>query len=87
MNMIDLTRIRSKNVLSKMKNDLDYFINEPIIKEIYLSDYNWNEDDYEADKEDAIYLLSKVEKRIESLSRMKTVQQETSSSVKTITEH
>ena len=36
-----------------MKKDLEFFINEPIVLEIYKNEYNWDDVDYEADVESA----------------------------------
>lgn len=69
--MIDLTRIRSIPKLEEMKEALEFFLREPIVRDIYLNDYQWGEEDFEADIESAQYMLEKVEARIKSLGRMK----------------
>lgn len=69
--MIDLTRIRSITKLEEMKKDLEFFISEPAIAEIYLKDYDWGEEDLDADRESATYLVGRIETRIKSLGRMK----------------
>lgn len=70
-NMIDLTRIRSVKTLTNMKKDLEFFINEPIVLEIYKNEYNWDDVDYEADVESATLLSCNIDKRIASLNKMK----------------
>ena len=71
MAMIDLTRIRSIKILEDMKKDCEFFFTDPIVKEIYLDDYKWGEEDLEADREDAAYLIERIDTRIKSLSKMK----------------
>lgn len=66
--MINLNRIRSIKVLEEMKRDLTEFITNPDVLPVYLTE-NCGEEDYEADKEQAIELLELVERRIKSLSR------------------
>jgi hypothetical protein len=71
-NMIDLNRIRSIKTLEGMKKDLEFFIKESeVSKDIYRTEYDWDTEDYEADKEEAIYLLESIDIRIKSLSKMK----------------
>jgi hypothetical protein len=65
--MIDLTRIRSIATLVEMIRDIGFFINEPIIEDIYLNDYKWGQEDLDADREMAAYLLKKVNLRKKSL--------------------
>ena len=67
--MIDLTRIRSIKTLEDMKKDLEFFIREPIIAEIYLEDYGWDEEDLGADRDEAQYCIEKIDKRIASLNK------------------
>jgi hypothetical protein len=70
--MIDLNRIRSIKTLEGMKKDLEFFIKESeVAKDIYRTEYKWDDEDYEADKEDATYLLDCINIRIKSLSKMK----------------
>ncbi len=71
--MINLNLLRSVKTLESMKKDLEFFIKEPIIKEIYDKDYDWDENDYEADREEAAYLIEMINLRIKSLSKIKTL--------------
>jgi len=68
--MIDLSRIRSVKTLEEMKSDLTEFITNPIMLQLYIEDYQWEENDYNDDKEEAQYLLEKVEQRIKSLNHL-----------------
>lgn len=65
--MIDLTRIRSIKALEVIKKDLTDFLADPDILKVYLEELDWGEEDYDADKEQVVYLLEKVERRIKSL--------------------
>ena len=67
--MIDLNTIRDVKVLEEMKKDLTLFITDPIILEIYKEDYDFGEEDYKDDKDQAEYLLGQVEKRIKGLNQ------------------
>ena len=67
--MIDLTRIRSIKTLEEMKADLKEFLTNPDILTVYVEDYKWGVEDYEADREQVEYLLEQVENRMASLSR------------------
>ena len=67
--MINLNRIRSLQKLEDMKSDLKEFISNPIVKEIYIEDYNWGEEDYGDDVELATELLQQIERRIVSLTK------------------
>jgi hypothetical protein len=67
--MIDLTRIRTLPPLEEMKADLIAFTTRTDILDIYLAT-DCGEEDYDADKEEALYLLGKVENRIASLTRL-----------------
>lgn len=67
--MIDLSRIRSLKTLEKMKTDLTNFITMPEIKFVYIEDLKWGEEDLEADREMAEYLLEKIDSRIKSLTK------------------
>ncbi len=69
--MIDLNRIRSLKTLENMKETLTEFIvfDPAVMKSVYIDDYKWSEDDYEADKDTATHLLELVERRIKSLGR------------------
>ncbi len=67
--MIDLNKIRSVKVLEDIKRDLNSFLSNPQVPTVYVTELDWSEDDYEADKEMVLELLEKVEHRINSLSR------------------
>jgi len=67
--MIDLNKIRSVKTLEEMKADLTEFLSNPDVKKVYLEDYEWGEEDYDADREQAEYVLEQVERRLKSLSR------------------
>lgn len=66
--MIDVNRIRSLKTLEDIKSTLNEFLVHPDILEVYIKEYDWSEEDYEADKEMVVELLEKVERRIKSLS-------------------
>ncbi len=68
--MIDLTRIRSIKTLEEIKRDLEEFLSSPDILPVYLNELEFSEDDLVADKEQATYLLEKVNRRIVSLTRL-----------------
>ena len=67
--MIDVSKIRSKAKLQEMQKDFEYFIREPVVKQVYLEDYGWNETDYLDDVEEVTEALEIVKKRIEQLSQ------------------
>lgn len=67
-NVTDLNRIRSVKTLDEMRAVLMAFIVRIDILPIYLNEYQWGEEDYEADIETAKELLEKVERRMASLS-------------------
>ena len=67
--MIDVNRIRSLKTLEEMRGDLLAFLSNPEIKNIYLEDHKWGEEDYDADKESVELLLERVEHRIKSLGK------------------
>jgi hypothetical protein len=69
--MIDLNRIRSLKTLESMRKILaDFIAFDPVMmKDVYMTDYGWGEEDYEADKDNASYLLEQVERRMKSLGR------------------
>lgn len=69
-NSIDLTRIRSIKTLQGMKKDLEFFINEEEVKNIYLTEMDCSDDDLAADREDAEFLIEKINLRIKSLEHM-----------------
>ncbi len=69
--MIDLSRIRSMKTLDSMRRDLNDFIefDATVMKAVYVEEFGWGEEDYEADKDSATYLLEQIERRIKSLGR------------------
>jgi cellulose biosynthesis protein BcsQ len=67
--MIDLNKIRSLKTLNEMKKDLKEFVTNPVILTVYIEDYGWGMEDYEADKEAAEELLEKIERRYLSLEK------------------
>jgi transcription elongation GreA/GreB family factor len=69
-NMIDLTRIRTMPPLEEMKADLIAFTTCPDIRRVYLEQMDMDAEEYEADQEQALELLAKVETRIKSLNRL-----------------
>jgi hypothetical protein len=70
--MIDLNRIRNLKELEEMKGDLLEFINNPEIANVYVEDYGWGPEDFEADTEEVKRLLEKIERRMKSLDRYLT---------------
>ena len=69
MTMIDLNKIRDVKKLEEMKADLTEFLANPDVKKVYLEVWGWGEEDYDADREQAEYMLEQVERRLKSLSR------------------
>ncbi len=69
--MTDLNRIRSLKTLESMRKDLVDFLNfdAAVMRSVYVEDYGWSEDDYEADVDASTYLLELVERRTKSLER------------------
>lgn len=67
--MIEPNKVRSMKVLNATKEALDEFIafDRSVMLSVYTEEYGWNEDDYEADKEQAAYLLEQVNRRMKSL--------------------
>ncbi len=57
--------------LESMQKDLKEFLefDAAVIIAVYAEEYEWGEEDYEADKEHASYLLEQVERRMKSLGR------------------
>jgi hypothetical protein len=66
--MIDVNKIRSLKTLEEIKRDLNEFLSNKDILDVYLTEYAWSVDDYEADKELVVELLERVDRRIASLS-------------------
>jgi len=67
--MVDLNKIRSLRTLEEIRKDLNDFLSNPMVPEIYKEDPEGEDDDYDADKEQVIELLEKVEHRIKSLGK------------------
>ena len=67
--MIDLNKVRSIKTLEALHKPLKEFVNfdYATMISVYTKSYGWGEDDYEADKERAEYLLEQVERRMKSL--------------------
>jgi hypothetical protein len=67
--MIEVSKIRSMKTLETMKKVLSEFIGHdaPTMVQVYAEEYGWGEEDYEADKDNASYLLEQVERRMKSL--------------------
>lgn len=55
--------------LEAMQKPLREFVDfdRTMMVTVYVEDLGWGEDDYEADKENAEYLLEQVERRMKSL--------------------
>lgn len=66
--MIDVNRIRNLATLEDIKVTLNEFLSHADIPKIYVEQYEWGLEDYEADREMAEELLEKVERRMKSLS-------------------
>ncbi len=68
--MIDPNKTRNMKSLESMRKALIKFINfdRDTMIATYETDFNWGEEDYEADKERAQELLIRVERRIKSLA-------------------
>lgn len=69
--MIEVNKIRSMKTLDAMKKVLSEFISfdHATMVAVYAEEYGWGEEDFEADKDNASYLLEQVEKRMKSLGR------------------
>jgi hypothetical protein len=69
--MIDVNKIRSMKTLEAMQKVLSEFLgfDHATMVEVYAEDYGWGEEDFEADKDNASYLLEQIEKRMKSLGR------------------
>ncbi len=66
---MDLNKIRTMKTLEAVQKPLKEFVtfDRPTMVAVYVEDFGWGEDDYEADKEQAEYLLEQVERRMKSL--------------------
>jgi hypothetical protein len=69
MIMMDLNKIRSMKALEAIREPLKEFLdfNRADMVSAYELDFGWGVEDYEADKEEAQYMLEQVEKRMKSL--------------------
>ena len=69
--MIEVNKIRSMKTLEDMRKVLNEFIgfDAATMIAVYAEEYDWGEEDYEADKDGASYLLEQVERRMKSLGR------------------
>jgi hypothetical protein len=67
--MIELNKIRTMKTLEALQKPLKEFIafDRATMVSVYVEDFGWSEDDYEADKEKAEYMLEQVEHRMKSL--------------------
>lgn len=67
--MIDLNKVRTMKTLEAIRKPLKDFItfDKPTMLSVYAEDFNWGEEDYEADMEQATYMLDQVEHRMKSL--------------------
>ena len=67
--MMDLNKIRTMKTLEAIQKPLKDFVTFDRARRVsvYNDDFGWAEDDYDADKEKAEYLLEQVEKRMKSL--------------------
>lgn len=57
-----------------MKKDCEFFLNEPIILELYQTDLGMDEEDLNADRDEVRFFIEKLDKRIASLSKWKSKQ-------------
>ena len=67
--MINLNEIRTLEPLIEMKADLSAFLDQVDMKDHYILDLGWGEEDYDADVEKVNELLVKVNRRIASLKK------------------
>ena len=69
--MIEVNKIRSMKTLEAMKKVLDEFItfDHATMVQVYAEEYGWGEEDFEADKDSATYLLEQVDRRMKSLGK------------------
>ena len=72
--MMDLNKIRSMKALEAIREPLKEFVdfNRDDMVAAYELDFGWGAEDYEADKEEAQYMLEQVEKRMKSLGHHHT---------------
>jgi hypothetical protein len=67
--MIELSKIRTMKTLEAMQKPLKEFVtfDKPTMLSVYAEEFGWGEEDYEADLEQANYMLEQVERRMKSL--------------------
>jgi hypothetical protein len=66
--MIDATKIRSKDKLTEILNDLEFFIKEEsLVRSIYREDYNWGDTDFDDDLELVVALRDNIKNRLVAL--------------------
>lgn len=67
--MIELSKIRTMKTLEAMQKSLKEFVtfDKPTMLLVYAEEFEWGSEDYEADLEQANYMLEQVERRMKSL--------------------
>ena len=67
--MIELSKIRTMKTLEAMQKPLKEFVtfDKPTMLSVYAEEFGWGTEDYEADLEQAEYMLEQVERRMKSL--------------------
>ena len=67
--MIELNKIRTMKTLEAIQKPLKEFItfDKPTMLSVYTEDFEWGDEDYEADLEKATDMLEQVERRMKSL--------------------
>jgi hypothetical protein len=67
--IMDLNKIRTMKTLTAIQKPLREFVtfDRTTMVSVYTEDLGWSEDDYDADKEQAEYLLEQVDHRMKSL--------------------
>lgn len=67
--MIELSKIRTMKPLEVMRKLLKEFVtfDKPTMLSAYTEEFGWGGEDYEADLEQAEYMLEQVERRMKSL--------------------
>src|ERR1035441_1225582 len=68
--MIELNKVRTMKALEAIQKPLRECVtfDRATMVSVYAEDFGWGEDDYEADKEQAEYLLEQVNHRMKSLA-------------------
>lgn len=65
--MINVSKINKLSCLEEIKTNLIFFINDPSIEEEYKTDPELNLEELPLDREEAKFLLKKINKRIKLL--------------------